>query len=234
MHGERLEGYNESSEVVMIGICWWSVPKWIVIAYWFCCMNPSSKWIKKEDRQIHWDLHWQLLTITLNIQLLAQEPLTCWLAKFRGQVSIKMLSSHVPFLILFSKCSPLPVIGTQALKWIAYKPQSLWSPCVHSSCSNTSFWLFFSSERNICEQFWKIKVSIYIFKPVVCITKWHKGIQMIIHLPKFHLCETAPDKRNPMEKSINISLYIGLVCRMEYVEFLGVFSVNFSFGKLAI
>lgn len=57
---------------------------------------------------------------------------------------------------------------------------------------------------------------------------------MIIHLSKFHLCETAPDKRNPMEKSINISLYIGLVCRMEYVEFLGVFSVNFSFGKLAI
>lgn len=65
--GERLEDCTELSEVVMIDISRWSAPKCILIAYWFCCMNPSSKWIQKEDRQVHGhSIHPQLLTSALN------------------------------------------------------------------------------------------------------------------------------------------------------------------------
>ena len=65
--GERLEGCTELSEVVMNGIGWWSAPKRILIVYWFCCMDPSSKWIQKEDRRVHGDsIHRQLLIIAPN------------------------------------------------------------------------------------------------------------------------------------------------------------------------
>lgn len=77
MSGGRLEGCTEFSEVVMIDICWWSVPKCILIGYCFSCMNPSSEWNKIEDRQINCDLHWYLLIISLNIQLLPQELFSC-------------------------------------------------------------------------------------------------------------------------------------------------------------
>lgn len=42
------------------------------------------------------------------------------------------------------------------------------------------------------------------------------------------------NKRNPMERSINILLHIGFICHMECVELLGVSSVNFSSGKFAV
>lgn len=35
-------------------------------------------------------------------------------------------------------------------------------------------------------------------------------------------------------QSINISLYIGFISCMEYIELLGVFGVNFSSGKFAM
>jgi len=57
---------------------------------------------------------------------------------------------------------------------------------------------------------------------------------MIIHLPNCHLHETAPDERNPIEKSITTSPYIGFICCMECVELLGASSVNFSSGKFAM